>query len=180
MNYPRCALLVMPLLVCVLSSRASAEDLVIVRATQDLALRGLDNRLKARIERGHLAFHFRSGRRSRPSNYPYQTVIVYPRDYPTRGDSQYSGRDASGNLYFHGYPVVPSGWISVRVEPRDAAVLINGHSVNVDPSSGISEKSGYTVGMHSVVVRKQGLTAYEGEIEVRPGSEVYLDVKLTS
>jgi PEGA domain len=72
-----------------------------------------------------------------------------------------------------------SGWISVKVEPRDAAVLINGHAISVDANSGRSEKAGYTVGLHSIEVRKQGLTSYEGEVEVRAASEVHLDIKLT-
>jgi PEGA domain len=179
MKYPLCASFVIALVLSVLRLPTSAEDLVIVRSTQELASRGFDDRLRGRIARGHLSFHFGAGRRSRPSNYPYQTVIVYPRGYTNRGDSQYSGKDASGNLYFNGYPVVPSGWISVKVEPRDAAVLINGHSISMDANSGRSEKAGYTVGLHSVEVRKPGLTPYEGEVEVRPASEVHLDIKLT-
>jgi hypothetical protein len=178
MKYPICASLIVALLLSVLWLPSSAEDLVIVRSTQELAARGFDDRLKHRIARGQLLFHFDGRGRNRLGNYPYQTLIVYPKSYTT-GGSQYTGKDAAGNLYFHGHPVVPSGWISVRVEPRDAAVLINGHSVTVDANSGLAEKTGYIVGMHSVEVRKQGLTSYEGEVEVRPASVVHLDIKLT-
>jgi hypothetical protein len=179
MKYLVCAILVPALALSILCWPTSAEDLVIVRSIQELAARGFDDRLRGRMARGHLSFHFGDRRRGRPSRYPYQTVIVYPKGYVDRGDSQYSGKDASGNLYFNGYPVVPSGWISVKVEPRDAAVLINGHSISVDANSGRSEKAGYIVGLHSVEVRKPGLTSYEGEVEVRPASEVHLDIKLT-
>jgi hypothetical protein len=104
---------------------------------------------------------------------------VYPKSYGNNQESQYTGKDTVGNVYFRGYPVIPSGWIRVRVEPSDAAVLINGHFVSVDASSGVSLRTGYQVGIHTVQVHRQGLTSYEGEVEVRPGNEIYLDIKLT-
>jgi hypothetical protein len=166
-------------LIVLSSFSASAQNLVIVRSGQELAARGLDPSLKERISRGQLVFQFGTPLRNKTGFYPYQTVIVYPAAYATRRELQFTGKDASGNLYFHGYPVAPSGWISVRVDPPDAEVLINGLPVMVDANSGISVKTGFPVGIHTVEVHRQDLKSYEGEIELKQASEVRIDIKLT-
>ena len=177
-NYMARAALVLSL-IGLWSPAGSAQDLVIVRSRQEFAARGLDPNLKERITRGQLVFQFGRPGRSKTGFYPYQTVIVYPSGYSNRRDSPFTGKDASGNLYFHGYPVTPSGWISVKVEPSDAEVLINGLPVKVDADSGTSLKTGFPVGIHTVEVKKPGLKSYEGEIEVRQAADVQLDIKLT-
>lgn len=167
------------LLIGLFSFPASAQDLLIVRSRQELISRGLEPNLKEKISRGRFVFHLAAPGAGRPAYDPYQTVIVYPYSHSRQRESSFTGRDATGSLYFRGYPIVPAGAISVRVEPSDAEVLIDGHAVKVDGNSGLSEKVGYPVGQHKLEALKTGFKPYAGEIELRQASEVHLDIKLT-
>jgi len=155
---------------------ALAQNLVIVRPGQELVSRGLEPVGKEKLSRGRLVFQFGSERARRPAYDPYHTVIVYPHSYSNR--QPFTGKDASGSLYFSGYPVVPAGSIKIKIEPSDAAVFVDGHLVKIDAASGSSEPVGYPVGQHKVEARKPGFTPYEGEVEIKQASEVHIDIKL--
>jgi hypothetical protein len=157
---------------------ARAQDLIIVRPGQEFISRGLEPIAKEKFSRGRLVFQYRSQRAHRPAYDPYHTVIVYSHSYSNQRQP-FTGKDASGSLYFRGYPVVPAGSIKVKIEPSDAAVFVNGHPVKIDAASGSSEPVGYPVGQHKVEAWKPGFTPYEGEIEIKQASEVHLDIKLT-
>ena len=164
------------MLVGVLSTYAEAQDLIIVRSPKDFAARNFDPYLNDKISRGNLVFQgvvpgVRNGLD------PYQTVIVYPPPNPAR-EQGFTGKDPNGNLYFKGYPVAPSGWISAKVEPPDAEVLLDGRRMRLDPASGISEKVGILTGKHRVEARKTGFKPYVGEVEIRQANEIRLDIKL--
>ena len=163
----------------VLSFPALAQDLIIVRPRQEFISRGLEPALKEKISRGRLVFRFGVPGTNRPAYDPYQMVVVYPQSYSNQRESTFTGKDASGALYFHGYPVAPSGWITMKVEPSDAEVLVDGHPVKVDGHSGLVAKVGHPLGQHTVEVRKPGFQPYVGEVEIRQASEVHLDIKLT-
>jgi len=165
------------LLTGLLSFPAVAQDLIIVRPGQELVSRGLEPIAKEKFSRGRLVFQFGSQRARRSAYDPYHTVIVYPHSYSNR--RPFTGKDASGSLYFSGYPVVPAGSITVKIEPSDAAVFVDGQPVKIDATSGFSEPVGYPVGQHMVEARKSGFTPYEGEVEIKQASEVHLDIKLT-
>lgn len=158
---------------------ATAEDLVIVRPRTEFMSHGLERNLRERIARGavfHLGPTFAPGR----GYGNYETVVVYPQAYGNNNrDPGVTGKDASGALYFHGYPITPSGWISVKVEPADAEVLVDGYPIKLDASSGLSPRLGYLVGKHTIEARKKGLEPYSGEIEIRQANDVHIDVKLT-
>ena len=166
------------LLTGLFSLPALAQDLIIVRPGQEFVSRGLEPISKEKFSRGRLVFQFGSQRAKRPAYDPYNTVIVYPHP-SSNGRPSFSGKDATGSLYFRGYPIVPAGSIRVRVEPSDAEVLIDGHAVKVDGNSGLSEKVGYPVGQHKLEARKAGFKPYAGEIDLRQASEIHLDIKLT-
>ena len=168
------ALLLLPGLV---SFPALAQDLIIVRPGQEFVSRGLEPSAKEKFSRGRLVFQFGSQRARRPAYDPYHTVIVYPHSYSNR--QPFTGKDASGSLYFSGYPVAPAGSITVKIEPSDAAVFVDGHLVKIDANSGSSEPVGYPVGHRKVEARKLGFTPYEGEVEIKQATEVHLDIKLT-
>ena len=159
------------------SFSALAQDLIIVRPGQEFVSRGLEPIAREKFSRGRLVFQFGSQRARRPAYDPYHTVIVYPQSYSNR--QPFTGKDASGSLYFSGYPVVPAGSIKIKIEPSDAAVFVNGHPVKIDAASGSSEPVGYPVGQHKVEARKPGFTPYEGEVEIKQATEVHLDIKLT-
>lgn len=163
------------LLTGLFSFPALAQDLIIVRPGQEFISRGLEP-AREKSSRGRLVFQFGSQRARRPAYDPYHTVIVYPHSYSNR--QPFTGKDASGSLYFRGYPVVPAGSIKVKIEPSDAAVFVNGHPVKIDAASGSSEPVGYPVGQHKVEARKPGFTPYEGEVEIKQASEVHIDIKL--
>ena len=162
-----------------LSFVATAQDLWIVRPKTEFVSGGLDRNLRERIARGNV-FHFGAPFIPGRGYGSYETVVVYPQSYTNnRQDPGVTGKDANGSLYFHGYPVTPSGWISVKVEPADAEVFVDGHPIKLDPSSGLSQKLGYLVGKHTIDARKKGLEPYSGEIEIRQANDVHIDVKLT-
>ena len=168
------------LLIGVFSLPALAQDLLIVRPRQEIISRGLEPGLKEKISRGRFVFVHIGTPGTNPAVYePYQTVIVYPYSHPRHRESNFTGRDAKGSLYFRGYPVVPAGSISVKVEPSDAEVLIDGYALKVDATSGFSEKVGYPAGQHKLEARKSGFKPYAGEVEIRQASEIHLDIKLT-
>jgi hypothetical protein len=156
---------------------ALAQDLIIVRPGQEFVSRGLEPIAKEKFSRGRLVFQFGSERARRPAYDPYHTVIVYPHSYSNR--QPFTGKDASGSLYFNGYPVFPAGSIKVKIEPSDAAIFVDGHPVKIDSASGFSEPVSYPVGQHKVEARKSGFTPYEGEVEIKQASEVHIDIKLT-
>ena len=161
----------------VLCIQAVAQDLVIVRSRKEIASNKLDPSLNDKINRGQVVFRGGlPGVRNGPD--PYQTVIVYPQPNSAPREQSFTGKDANGNLYYRGYPVAPSGWISAKVEPADAEVLVDGRPVSLDRASGISEKMGMLTGKHKVEARKTGFKPYVGEVEVRQASEVRLDIKL--
>ena len=166
------------LLIGLFAFPAVAQDLIIVRSRQEFISRGLEPALKEKISRGRLMFRFGVPGTNRSAYDPYQMVIVYPQSYSNRRESTFTGKDASGTLYFHGYPVAPSGWISIKVEPSDAEVLVDGHAVKVDGNSGLVAKVGHPLGQHTVEARKPGFQPYVGEVEIRQASEVHLDIKL--
>lgn len=173
-----CVTLSIWFLLSALCYEAAAQDLVVVRSKKEFESRGLEPNLKERISRGNVIFQFAHPRAvSRPYD-PYQTVIVYPKSYSNKRDSGLTGKDESGTLYFRGYPVAPSGWISVKVQPVDSEVFVDGHSLKVDPKSGVSEKIGYIVGRHLVEARKPGLEPYSAEIDIRQANDVHIDIKL--
>ena len=155
---------------------AVAQDLIIVRPGQEFVSRGREPIAKEKFSRGRLVFQFGSERARRPAYDPYHTVIVYPHSYSNR--QPFTGKDASGSLYFSGYPVVPAGSIKIKIEPSDAAVFVDGHLVKIDAASGSSEPVGYPVGQHKVEASKPGFTPYEGEVEIKQASEVHIDIKL--
>jgi PEGA domain len=157
-------------------SSALAQDLIIVRPGQEFISRGFEPIGKEKFSRGRLVFQFGAERARRPGYDPYHTLIVYHHSYSNR--QPFTGKDASGSLYFGGYPVVPAGSLKVKIEPSDAAVFVDGHPVKIDAASGSSEPVGYPVGQHKVEARKSGFTPYEGEVEIRQASEVHLDIKL--
>ena len=165
------------LLTGLFSFPAVAQNLIIVRPGQEFVSRGLEPSAKEKFSRGRLVFQFGSQRARRPAYDPYHTVIVYPHSYSNR--QPFTGKDASGSLYFSGYPVAPAGSITVKIEPSDAAVFVDGHLVKIDAASGSSEPAGYSVGHHKVEASKPGFTPYEGEVEIKQASEVHLDIKLT-
>jgi hypothetical protein len=168
------------LLIGLFSLPALAQDLLIVRPRQEFISRGLEAGVKDRISRGRFVFHFGGVPGANRGAYdPYQTVIVYPYSQSRQRESTFTGRDASGSLYFRGYPIVPAGSISVKVEPADAEVLIDGYPVIVDVNSGLSEKVGYPVGQRKLEARKPGFKPYAGHVEIRQASEIHLDIKLT-
>ena len=163
-----------------LSFVAAAQDLVIVRPKTEFISGGLERNLREHIARGGAVFHFGPPRAAGRGYSGYEMVVVYPQSYNNnRQDPGVTGKDASGSLYFHGYPVTPSGWISVKVEPADAEVLVDGHPIKLDPSSGLSQKLGYLVGKHTIDARKKGFEPYSGEIEIRQANDVHIDLKLT-
>jgi hypothetical protein len=145
---------------------ATAQDLMIVRPKTEFISGGLDRNLRERIARGSVFHPFAPGR----GYGSYETVVVYPQSYTNnRQEPGYTG----------GYPVTPSGWISVKVDPADAEVFVDGHPIKLDPSSGLSPKLGYLVGKHTIDARRKGLETYSGEVEIRQANEVHIDVKLT-
>ena len=156
---------------------ALAQNLIIVRPGHEFVSRGLEPIAKEKFSRGRLVFQFGSQRARQPAYDPYHTVIVSPHSYSNR--QPFTGKDASGSLYFSGYPVVPAGSITVKIEPSDAAVFVDGHLVKIDAASGSSEPAGYPVGQHKVEARMPGFMPYEGEVEIKQASEVHLDIKLT-
>jgi hypothetical protein len=156
-----------------------AEDLVIVRPRTEFVSHGLERSLRERIARGSV-FHLGPTLTPGRGYGNYETVVVYPQSYGNnKQDPGVTGKDANGALNFRGYTVTPSGWISVKAEPADAEVLVDGHPIKLDQSSGLSQKIGYLVGRHTIEVRKKGLEPYSGEIELRPANDVHIDVKLT-
>lgn len=168
------------LLIGVFSLPALAQDLLIVRPRQEIISRGLEPGLKEKISRGRFVlFHIGAPETNRPVYEPYQAFIVYPYSHPRQRESNFTGRDASGSLYFRGYPIVPAGSISVKVKPSDAEVLIDGYAFKIDTNSGVSEKVGYPAGQHKLEARKSGFKPYAGEVEIRQASEIHLDIKLT-
>jgi hypothetical protein len=168
------------LVIGLFSLPALAQDLLIVRPRQEIISRGLEPGLKEKLSRGRFVlFHIGAPGTKRPVYEPYQAFIVYPYSHPRQRQSNFTGRDASGSLYFGGYPVVSAGSISVKVEPSDAEVLIDGYALKVDTNSGFSEKVGYPVGQHKLEARKSGFKPYAGEVEIKQASEIHLDIKLT-
>jgi hypothetical protein len=152
-----------------LSCIAAAEDLVIVRPKTEFVGGGLDRNLRDRIARGNV-FHFGAPLIPGRGYGSYETVVVYPQSYTNnRQEPEYRGS----------YPVTPSGWISVKVDPADAEVLVDGHPLKVDPSSGLSQKKGYLVGRHTIEARKKGMEPYSGEVEIRQATELHIDVQLS-
>jgi PEGA domain len=164
------------LLTGLFSFPALAQNLIIVRPGQEFISRGLEPIGKEKFSRGRLVFQFGSERARRPAHDPYHTLVVYPHPYSNR--QPFTGKDASGSLYFGGYPVVPAGSLKVKIEPFDAAVFVDGYPVKIDAASGSSEPVGYPVGQHKVEARKSGFTPYEGEVEIKQASEVHIDIKL--
>ena len=76
-----------------------------------------------------------------------------------------------------GYRFTPSGQIRVRVEPRDAEVLVDGFSVSTENSSEISISPGLFYGRY-IEVRKDGYETYFGELPEQQAEEVLLQVTL--
>jgi hypothetical protein len=168
------------LLIGCLSLPALAQDLLIVRPRQEIISRGLEPDLKKKISRGRFVlFHIGAPGTKRRLYEPYQAFIVYPYSHSGQHESNSTWVDASGSLCFGGYPVVSAGSISVKVEPSDAEVLIDGYALKVDTNSGFSEKVGYRVGQHKLEARRSGLKPYAGEVEIKQASEIHLDIKLT-
>lgn len=159
---------------------AAAEDLVIVRPKTEFTSRGLDRNLRERIARGSVVFRFGSPITAGRGYGGYETVVVYPQSYANnRQDPGVTGQYATGSLNYNGYPITPSGWISVKVAPADAEVLVDGQPIKLNPTSGLSEKLGYLVGKHTIEARKKGLEPYSGEIEIRQANDIHVDVELT-
>jgi hypothetical protein len=108
----------------------------------------------------------------------YVSGPIFYGPYPSTTESQFSSSDPSGALYVNGYRVLPSGWLRVQVEPRDAEVLVNGFLVQTEKVSGISRSLGFLVGTHNVEVRKDGFQTYRTELPIQQAREVLLQVTL--
>jgi PEGA domain len=77
-------------------------------------------------------------------------------------------------------PVARSGFgtLSLRVQPRDATVLVDGEEWHAPEGAGpLTIELGS--GAHEVEVRKQGLTSYRSTVQIRGGETVALNVSLT-
>ena len=71
-----------------------------------------------------------------------------------------------------------SGAIAIRVQPRDATILVDGEEWSFPEGPGpITIDVGE--GSHEVEVRKEGLTPYRRTVRVRAGETVALNVSLT-
>jgi hypothetical protein len=151
-----------------LSLVATAQDVMIVRPKTEFVSGGLDRHLRERNLRGSV-FHFGAPLAPGRAYGSYETVVVYPQAYP-------NNRQEPG---YGSYPVTPSGWISVKVEPADAEVFVDGHPIKLDTSTGLSQKIGYLVGRHTIDARKKGLESYSGEVEIRQANHIHIDLKLT-
>ncbi len=108
----------------------------------------------------------------------YASGPIFYGPYPSTTESQFSSSDPSGALYVNGYRVLPSGWLRVQVEPRDAEVLVNGFPLQTEKISGISSSLGLLVGTHHVEVRKNEFQTYKTELLVQQAREVLLRVIL--
>ena len=70
------------------------------------------------------------------------------------------------------------GTLAIRVQPRDATVLVDGEEWSAPEGSGpMSIDLG--AGSHEVEVRKQGFTTYRTTVRVRAGETVALNVSLS-
>jgi len=69
------------------------------------------------------------------------------------------------------------GTLSLRVQPRDAAILVDGEEWQVPESAGLLTLE-LGSGAHQVEVRKQGFTSYRSTVQVRAGETVALNVSL--
>jgi hypothetical protein len=159
-------------------AEAQAQNLIVIRSRSDIAARRFDPVINDRIARDRLVFHGDDAR-IRADRAPYQIAVFYPAAaVPPPQEQGFSGADERGNLYFKGYRVTPSGWISARVNPTDATLLVDGRPLTIDRNSGLSETIGILVGRHRVEARRDGFKPYVGDIEVRQAGQVQLDIKL--
>lgn len=124
------------------------------------------------------AIFIRSGNRWVPAPRGYYVATPSYGARSTSAEGQLSGTDSSGALYINGYRVIPSGWLRVQAEPKDAEVLVNGVPVTTDKLSGLSNSLGLLVGSHHVEVRKDGFQTYRAELPIQQAREVLLQVIL--
>lgn len=93
----------------------------------------------------------------------------------TRATPPVTAREPGGPIR-----AVPGGGaISLRVQPDDAEVLIDGESWSGAAAPGTRLVVHVGGGRHHVVVRKDGYAPYEAEVEVAPGQTHALNVSLT-
>jgi hypothetical protein len=120
----------------------------------------------------------RVGNRWVPAPLGYYVAPQIYESHPRKYEGQLSGIDAKPALHINGYRVLPSGWLRVQVEPKDAEILVNGFAVGTETVFGISNSMGLPAGKHKVEVRKDGFQTYQTELEVQQAREILLQVKL--
>ena len=69
------------------------------------------------------------------------------------------------------------GSVSIRVQPADAEVLIDGESWS-SPASQDRVVVQLAEGRHRVEVRKDGFEQYSGDVQIRRGETVTLNISL--
>jgi hypothetical protein len=110
-----------------------------------------------------------------PSNvqwtpYPYPQRYPYPQPYPP---GYYPPGPGTSEGTRH---IRPSGWISIEIDPPDAAVFIDGHKL--DPEKDKPYEEGVFIGRHKVEVKKSGYHDHMEWVDVQTGATQSLKVFL--
>jgi hypothetical protein len=101
-----------------------------------------------------------------PPPYPYYYPWSYQRGiYGGPPESERGARD-----------VIPAGRLVLLVEPVSAEVLVDGYPLK--QRNDLSYQIGLLVGKHAVEVRAEGYQPYRREVNVEPGRQMMLTVRL--
>ena len=103
-----------------------------------------------------------------PADHPGDITMIEPNESRARTDRPVPPDEARG----------PSGSLSIRVQPDDAEVLIDG-----EPwarSSGERLVVALAPGVHRLEVRRGGHETYVGLVRIRPGVATTLNVALAT
>jgi PEGA domain len=101
---------------------------------------------------------------------PYPTPYPYPQPYPP-GYYPPSPDQSRGTR-----DVRPSGWISIEVDPLDAAVFIDGIKLELGKDNTYEE--GVFTGRHKVEVKKKGYQNHLEIVDVQAGAQQSLTIRL--
>jgi hypothetical protein len=102
--------------------------------------------------------------------YPYPQPYTYPQPYPP-GYQSPGSRTSEGTRQIR-----PSGWISIEIDPPEAAVFIDGNKL--EPGKDNTYEEGVFTGRHKVEIKKKGYQDHLEWVDVQTGVRQTLKVFL--